>query len=105
MIGQTNPSIELLVNQFPLITGPPADLTKDTYIDGEDLGILLGNWGEVVTHDQGELDSITPIDSIDLGLLLADWNPPPPVVSTTIPEPSSLALLVLASFASFQRRK
>lgn len=70
----------------------PADLNQDGYVDGLDLGILLGNWGTSTTPDMGELDGTSPIDGLDLGILLGAWNPPPLSAATAIPEPSTALL-------------
>lgn len=67
-----------------------ADLNTDGFIDGLDLGILLGNWGASTTPDQGELDGVQPIDGLDLGILLGAWNPPPASATAAVPEPSTL---------------
>ncbi len=52
-----------------------ADLNQDGFVDGLDLGILLGNWEQTVTAAQGELTSMPPVDGLDLGILLGSWNP------------------------------
>lgn len=77
------------------------DLNQDGFVDGLDLGILLGNWSTSTTPDMGELNGIPPVDGLDLGLLLGAWSPPP-VAATSVPEPGlvsmafSLLLLNLA---------
>lgn len=73
----------------------PCDFNFDGWIDGLDLGIILGKWGQTTTPDMGELNGTPPVDGLDLGILLGCWNPPP-VLAVSIPEPSSLALLMLA---------
>ncbi len=55
----------------------PADLNQDGFVDGLDLGILLGNWGQAVSASEGELSGMPPVDGLDLGILLGAWNPPP----------------------------
>jgi len=40
----------------------PADLNMDEFVDGLDLGILLGNWNTSTTPDMGELDGTPPVD-------------------------------------------
>lgn len=70
----------------------PADLNQDTFVDGLDLGILLGSWGTSTTPDMGELDGTPPVDGLDLGILLGAWNPPPAVATAAIPEPSAIGL-------------
>lgn len=72
------------------------DLNNDGFVDGLDLGILLGNWNTNTTPDQGELDGTPPIDGLDLGILLGAWNPPPATNTITVPEPDRLSLVALA---------
>ena len=74
----------------------PADLNMDGFVDGLDLGILLGSWDTVTTPDMGELNGTPPVDGLDLGILLGAWNPPPLGAVTAVPEPASLALSGLA---------
>jgi len=87
---------------FDLMTPPsgdPADLNMDGFVDGLDLGILLGNWNTNTTPDMGELDGTPPVDGLDLGILLGAWNPPPLGTAAAVPEPTSIALLVLATLS------
>ncbi|MCA9286586.1 MAG: CRTAC1 family protein [Phycisphaerales bacterium] len=49
----------------------PADLDRDGDVDGADLGLLLGNWGQ---PGVGDLDESGSVDGADLGLLLAAWQ-------------------------------
>lgn len=83
----------------------PADLNTDGFVDGLDLGILLGNWNQNVGPSQGELDGTQPVDGLDLGILLGAWNPPPLAAAAAVPEPTSLALLGLGSLAMLVRRR
>ncbi|MFO0783315.1 MAG: hypothetical protein U0636_06495 [Phycisphaerales bacterium] len=48
-----------------------ADLNSDSVVDGTDLGLLLGNWGNAGT---GDLNSDGIVDGTDLGLLLGAWG-------------------------------
>jgi len=75
----------------------PADLNMDGFVDGLDLGTLLGSWGTTTTPELGELNGTPPVDGLDLGALLAEWNPPPPGPSSTVPEPGSAVLAMLAA--------
>jgi len=85
--------------------GPtPSDLNMDGFVDGLDLGILLGNWNTTTTPEMGELNGIPPVDGLDLGILLGAWNPSPLAVAGAVPEPSTLALLSLALGAVSLRR-
>ena len=72
----------------------PADLNGDGFVDGLDLGVLLGNWDTNVDPSQGELDGTPPVDGLDLGILLGAWNPPPPLAANSVPEPSTCLLLL-----------
>jgi len=71
----------------------PEDLHMDGFVDGLDLGILLGSWNQSTTPDLGELNGIPPVDGLDLGLFLGAWNPPPLSALTAVPEPTTAVLL------------
>jgi hypothetical protein len=72
-------------NLAPVIPFDPADLNQDGFVDGLDLGILLGNWGMNVSPEEGELNDTTPVNGLDLGILLIAWNPQPaPVMSAAV---------------------
>lgn len=53
--------------------GPPlaGDFNNDGVIDGADLGILLGQWGEAGAAD---LNSDGVVNGADLGMLLGSWS-------------------------------
>lgn len=86
-------------------TFDPADLNMDGFVDGLDLGILLGSWGTNTTPDMGELDGNPPVDGLDLGILLGAWNPPPVAAAAAVPEPTAIALFGLAGLALVSRRQ
>lgn len=48
------------------------DLDEDGLVDGADLGVMLGSWGEGATI--GDLDGDGDVDGADLGLLLGAWG-------------------------------
>jgi hypothetical protein len=48
------------------------DINGDNAVDGADLGIMLGNWGN---SGIGDLNSSGTVDGADLGLLLGGWGP------------------------------
>ncbi len=73
----------------------PADLNMDTFVDGLDLGILLGNFENNATPAGGELNGTDPVDGLDLGILLGAWNPAAISAATSVPEPTSLFLFGL----------
>ncbi len=83
------------------------DLNGDGFVDGLDLGILLGNWDTNVDPSGGELNDTQPVDGLDLGILLGAWNPPPSLAASSVPEPSACVLLlgaVLLTSATNRRR-
>lgn len=49
----------------------PADVNGDGVVDGADLGILLGNWGN---SGAGDVDGNGQVNGADLGVLVADWG-------------------------------
>lgn len=49
----------------------PADLNTDGTVDGTDLGLLLGAWGQ---PGLGDLNQDGTVDGTDLGLLLGSWS-------------------------------
>ncbi len=73
----------------------PADLNGDGFVDGLDLGILLGNFDQTTDPAGGELNGTAPVDGLDLGILLGAWNPPALSATRAVPEPGALALLAL----------
>jgi hypothetical protein len=52
--------------------GVPGDLNGDGAVNGFDLGLLLGGWGQPGTAD---LNGDGTVDGFDLGLLLGAWTP------------------------------
>ena len=64
----------------------PEDFNQDGFVDGLDLGVILGFWGQSVGPESGELNGISPIDGLDLGIFLGAWNPPPVVAAATVEE-------------------
>jgi len=80
------------------------DLNMDGIVDGLDLGILLGNWNTTTTPDMGELNGTPPVDGLDLGILLGHWNAAPLGAVASVPEPTSLSLLLLTCLAVTPRR-
>lgn len=51
------------------------DFTRDHAVDGQDLGIMLAQWGEANGMTVADLNSDGSVDGVDLGLLLAAWGP------------------------------
>jgi len=97
------PAQEEAYAEFDVVAIPilelPEDLNNDGFVDGLDLGLLLGSWNTTTTPELGELNGTPPVDGLDLGLLLGEWNPPGGVTAAAIPEPGSLLLSSLAMLA------
>lgn len=77
----------------------------DGFVDGLDLGILLGNFNSAATPQMGELNGTDPVDGLDLGILLAAWNSPALGGVAAVPEPHSLWLLVAAAVGFAGKRR
>lgn len=63
---------------YPLLTvdsvsGCPGDFDVSGFVDGADLGELLGSWGECDGCD-ADMNGDGVVDGADLGLLLALWS-------------------------------
>jgi hypothetical protein len=86
----------------------PGDLDGDGFVGINDLNIVLGAWNQTVTA--GDLlsgdpsgDGFVGID--DLNTVLGDWNNGTPPVLATVPEPTTLALVILGGAAVVSRRR
>ena len=51
----------------------PADLNCDGIVNGADLGLLLGSWGD--SGVPADISGDGSVDGADLGLLLGSWGP------------------------------
>ena len=59
----------------PSRPGCPADLNGDGTVNGDDLGVLLGAWGDCSsTPCTGDINVDGTVNGDDLGLLLAAWG-------------------------------
>ncbi len=84
-----------------------ADLNVDGFVEGIDLGILLGNFNSPAPPSGGELSGFDPVDGLDLGILLGEWCPPSfgPLSAHHVPEPTSGMLLLLGLFGAAKVRR
>jgi hypothetical protein len=46
-------------------------------VDGEDLGVLLAQWGPATTDTVSDMNADGVVDGADLGILLNAWGPCP----------------------------
>ena len=90
----------------PGFTSLAADLTRNGFVDFEDLTVLLANWNKQVGAEAGNLvmPNKSPVNFDDLTVLLAAWTGPgpagaPPVAlsTTAVPEPSTAVLGLIAA--------
>lgn len=66
--------VAALLSMAALSASP--DLNGDGQVDGLDLGILHGAWGEATPgNGVADLDGDGAIDGADLGVLLGAWGP------------------------------
>ena len=100
---------EFYVDDYQFGTGiegagcAPGDADGDGDVDDDDLSLLLANWGsETATCAQGEFSDVPPVNDDDLSLLLANWTGP---LAAAVPEPATIALLVVAPALFRVRRK
>ena len=99
---------EYYIDDFQFGTGiagtacNPGDADGDGDVDDDDLSLLLANWGADTDCAHGEFSDIAPVDDDDLSLLLANWTGP---LAAAVPEPASLALLLVAASALRRRRR
>jgi hypothetical protein len=61
-------TVQLTPGQPPLV----GDLNDDGFVNGADLGILLGNWGNA--GGPADLNNDGFVDGGDLGILLTNWS-------------------------------
>ena len=61
-----------------------ANFNDDEFVNGADLGVMLGNWGQ---NGMGDLDGDGIVSGQDLGRLLGSWgsNPANNTIPTTPP--------------------
>ncbi|MCA9286375.1 MAG: spondin domain-containing protein [Phycisphaerales bacterium] len=69
--SQLSADTEVYRISFKLANTCPADLNGDGMVGGEDLGLLLADWGGTGASD---LDGDGTVGGSDLGLLLAAWG-------------------------------
>ena len=109
--------IDFLIDNFMLEvngsnapTDIPGDFSGDGKVDGADLSLLLGFWGDPVPPTPEGWDGSPPtgdlIDSSELSELLGNWGAGVGELAAggaTIPEPSTILLLSVGAFCGLAR--
>lgn len=74
----------MLANQFvsvamagDILCNHPSDLNCDQIVDGQDLAIVLGSWGE--SGNVNDLDGDCSVGGSDLAMVLGSWGPVPSI--------------------------
>ena len=83
------------------ITLMMGDADRDEDVDDDDLSLLLANWGTGTSWGQGDFKDDDTVNDDDLSLLLANWTGAP---AAAVPEPTTVALLVLGALGARRRR-
>ena len=94
----------------PRIAG---DANGDGKVDGSDVTILAGNWqvgvdGSVeATWEMGDFNGDKKVDGSDVTILAGNWQYGVEAAAASVPEPSTMALLIAAATAllGFARRR
>jgi cyclophilin family peptidyl-prolyl cis-trans isomerase len=86
----------------------PGDLDGDLDVDGNDLDIILADWGNTVppSDPRADVNGDGDVNGDDLDYVLADWGTGTTGASTTTaPEPATLGLLAVGGLAVVRRRR
>ncbi len=95
---------EFAVNEV-VVPGLPGDLNGDGFVGQDDLNIVLGDWGNMPPGDpRADPSGDGFVGQDDLNPVLADWGQGTPPLTlaggslsaAAVPEPSSLALAMMA---------
>ncbi len=86
---------------------PEGDLDGDGFVGLSDLDIILNNWNQTVPpiHEYADPSGDGFVGLDDLDIVLNNWNRGIPPVASSIPEPSTLAVLALIGAVSITRRR
>ena len=83
----------------------PGDVDGDGFVGGDDLTIILSNWGlDDQTREQGDLTGDGFIGGDDYSEVLTYWGTGTQSQVTGVPEPATLAMLVFGGLILLKRR-
>ena len=100
-------AVTILTSDTPKI---PGDANNDGKVDGSDVTILAGNWqkgvsdGQTASWSEGDFNGDGKVDGSDVTILAGNWQYGVNATTASVPEPSTMALLLLlAGMASMVR--
>ena len=84
----------------------PGDANNDGKVDGSDVTILAGNWQagvgdpnpETITWEMGDFNGDGQVDGSDVTILAGNWQAGVTAAAASVPEPSTI-LLILSTIA------
>jgi hypothetical protein len=82
----------------------PGDANQDNVVDAQDFTILKANYGQAGGWTQGDFNADNLVDAQDFTILKAHYGQSNPLV-LDVPEPATLALLVLGGLLAVRRKK
>lgn len=91
--------LAIAVDTYAPLQAIDGDLNGDGFVGIDDLNIVLGNWNlnvppaDPLADPSG--DGFVGID--DLNVVLSNWNAGTPPVTSSVPEPAGLALLLIGA--------
>ena len=93
---------------YYLMPDLPGDVNGDRFVGGDDLAIILTYWGQSgVTRGQGDLTGDGFIGGDDYTEVLTYWGTgtPPEPLATSVPEPATLALMLVSGLSLLRRNR
>ena len=104
----------IVIDEFEIYaaTNPqiPGDANNDGKVDGSDVTILAGNWqkgvsdGLTANWSEGDFNGDGKVDGSDVTILAGNWQYGVDASAASVPEPSTLALIFLLTFAYLMNR-
>ena len=86
----------------------PGDVNGDGFVGSGDLSALISNWGLTgATRGQGDVTGDGKVGGADYNQVLSNWGAgtPPEPPSEAVPEPATLALLLIGGLLALVRRR
>lgn len=107
VVGYTGLSITLGTS-----LGNPGDVNLDLEVNGFDLDVIYGHWGDLggppLPWTDGDLNQDGEINGFDLDLVYSNWGnlyAPIEAAVAVVPEPASVGLLILGASLLLRRRR